>query len=197
MTRAITFTKAQVRRAVKAAESAGLAVVAFKIHPDGRLAIRRRQMTTAEKDLAKPLAKLKEAREIAKCASPAQFRAMVEDGIFPQPVKNGYWDKAALRKAVELASIKNDSTQFSEVYFLEVQNYIKIGFSTGTHIRIASMQTASPFEIKLIASVKGCERNEQEIHERVKHLRHRGEWFRKTKGLMAYIQWLKANQETP
>jgi hypothetical protein len=39
MTRAITFTKAQVRRAVKAAESAGLRVGKVTISPDGSITV--------------------------------------------------------------------------------------------------------------------------------------------------------------
>ena len=39
MTRAITFTQAQVRRAVKAAESAGLRVRKVTIKPDGSITV--------------------------------------------------------------------------------------------------------------------------------------------------------------
>jgi len=39
MTRAVTFTQAQVRRAVKAAESAGLRVRAVTIAPDGSITV--------------------------------------------------------------------------------------------------------------------------------------------------------------
>ena len=39
MTRAVTFTQAQVRRAVKAAESAGLRVTGFVVRPDGSIQI--------------------------------------------------------------------------------------------------------------------------------------------------------------
>jgi hypothetical protein len=39
MTRAITFTQAQVRRAVKAAESAGLHVKRVTVNPDGSITI--------------------------------------------------------------------------------------------------------------------------------------------------------------
>jgi hypothetical protein len=39
MSRIITFTQAQVRRAVKAAESAGLRVKRITINPDGSIAI--------------------------------------------------------------------------------------------------------------------------------------------------------------
>jgi NAD(P)H-nitrite reductase large subunit len=39
MTRAVPFTQAQVRRAVKAAESAGLKVKGVKVFPDGSIAV--------------------------------------------------------------------------------------------------------------------------------------------------------------
>jgi hypothetical protein len=39
MTRAVTFTKAQVRRAIKAAESAGLRVRSVTVKPDGSIIV--------------------------------------------------------------------------------------------------------------------------------------------------------------
>jgi hypothetical protein len=39
MTRAVTFTQAQVRRAVKAVESAGLHVKRVTVRPDGSIAV--------------------------------------------------------------------------------------------------------------------------------------------------------------
>lgn len=39
MTRAVTFTQAQVRRAVKAAESAGLRVQRVTVNPDGSITV--------------------------------------------------------------------------------------------------------------------------------------------------------------
>ena len=39
MSRAVTFTQAQVRRAVKAAESAGLQVRKVTINPDGSITV--------------------------------------------------------------------------------------------------------------------------------------------------------------
>jgi hypothetical protein len=39
MSRAITFTQAQVRRAVKAAESAGLRVRSVTVKPDGSITV--------------------------------------------------------------------------------------------------------------------------------------------------------------
>jgi hypothetical protein len=39
MTRAVTFTQAQVRRAIKAAESAGLRVKRVTVKPDGSITV--------------------------------------------------------------------------------------------------------------------------------------------------------------
>lgn len=39
MTRSVTFTQAQVRRAVKAAESAGLKVRRVTVNPDGSITV--------------------------------------------------------------------------------------------------------------------------------------------------------------
>lgn len=39
MSRAVTFTQAQVRRAVKAAESAGLRVRSVTVKPDGSITV--------------------------------------------------------------------------------------------------------------------------------------------------------------
>jgi hypothetical protein len=40
MTRAATFTKAQIRRAVAGAEASGLRVTGVVVHPDGAIEIR-------------------------------------------------------------------------------------------------------------------------------------------------------------
>jgi hypothetical protein len=57
MARAIQFTQAQVRRAVKAAESAGLSVRSVTVNPDGSITINSgdkatKAMDTQEKELA-------------------------------------------------------------------------------------------------------------------------------------------------
>jgi len=57
MTRAITFTQAQVRRAVKAAESAGLRVSSVTVNQDGSITINSgdrlaKAVDTREKELA-------------------------------------------------------------------------------------------------------------------------------------------------
>lgn len=57
MTRAVAFTQAQVRRAVKAAESAGLRVVGVTVRPDGSIRVEAGDNTEA------PVAPRKELAE--------------------------------------------------------------------------------------------------------------------------------------
>lgn len=50
MSRAVTFTQAQVRRAVKAAESAGLRVTRVTVKPDGSITVDSEETSTAPVD---------------------------------------------------------------------------------------------------------------------------------------------------
>lgn len=54
MTRAVTFTQAQVRRAVKAAESAGLRVTRVTVKPDGSIAVDSGENDTIQMDKVEP-----------------------------------------------------------------------------------------------------------------------------------------------
>lgn len=194
MTRPVTFTKAQVRRAIKAAESAGLRVRRVTVNPDGSITLDHRPMTEQEKIEANPLVKAHDAAKFARCATVQQFRLLVSEGIFPKGISNRKWDLRKLGVAIKQASIEPDASSiFGEIYFLETGGFIKIGYSMGADVRITQLQTASPYELILIGTIKGSLRNEEQLHSRLRHLRHRGEWFRKTNGLLAYIQWLRAN----
>jgi len=195
MTRAITFTQAQVRRAVKAAEKAGMKVTRITVNRDGSIGTAGRPMTAQEINRRAPLIDLKEAIEISRCADAGQFKSLVREGIFPAPAKRGKWDKVSLQEAVAAAEIDtSECRRFSEVYFLKAERFVKIGFSNGTSSRLIALQTASPFEINLIGAIRGSLQIEQALHVRFSHLRHRGEWFRETPGLMAFIQWILARQ---
>jgi hypothetical protein len=52
--RAITFTQAQVRRAVKAAESAGLKVRGIRVYPDGSIEVETGDKPAAATSQQKP-----------------------------------------------------------------------------------------------------------------------------------------------
>lgn len=64
----------------------------------------------------------------------------------------------------------------------------KVGLCTGPpESRLETLQTASPFELRLVASFPGDRKAESVIHRRLSHSRVRGEWFERTDELSRII----------
>lgn len=66
----------------------------------------------------------------------------------------------------------------SLVYLVAVDKQVKIGFSTDVHKRISQLQTGSAASVRLLAVAPGGRQLEQDLHQRLKGARVRGEWFR-------------------
>jgi hypothetical protein len=66
------------------------------------------------------------------------------------------------------------------VYFLECGDFIKIGWSQNARMRINGLQNSLPFEIRVLCISYGDVKLEKALHAKFAHLRHRGEWFRKS-----------------
>lgn len=67
------------------------------------------------------------------------------------------------------------------VYFIKCESpdgFVKIGWSRSVDRRIAALQSASAYRMTLLKVVDGGHREEQALHARFAHLRHRGEWYR-------------------
>lgn len=82
------------------------------------------------------------------------------------------------------------------IYFLEVQHgekHIKIGRvqAGGLAARLSGIRTGCPYEITLIATVKGGKDEEAALHKKFKADRLRGEWFRRSEKLAKYLESLK------
>lgn len=80
--------------------------------------------------------------------------------------------------------------RLSCVYFIEAVGAacIKIGVSFNAAQRVSELQTACPFDLRLIATIPGAtERDEQALHERFAAHRVRGEWFVPSPEIMAFI----------
>tara|TARA_R110000824_G_scaffold41914_3_gene124130 strand:+ start:242 stop:721 length:480 start_codon:yes stop_codon:yes gene_type:complete len=67
------------------------------------------------------------------------------------------------------------------VYILDIEgfNYYKVGLSRNVPSRKKAIQTLVPFDISIVRAiyVDNCKAIEQEIHERLKDYRFKGEWF--------------------
>jgi len=76
------------------------------------------------------------------------------------------------------------------VYFIQSakQGPIKIGFSADVQQRMAGLQTAHPYPLRLLAQHPGSPKLEKLIHELFEHLRIDGEWFRYDKQIVEYAR---------
>lgn len=64
---------------------------------------------------------------------------------------------------------------------------IKIGVSGGVKARVSALQTAVAEPVRLLASIEGTRRDEEELHFRFQAHRLKGEWFRPVPELLAHI----------
>jgi hypothetical protein len=64
---------------------------------------------------------------------------------------------------------------------------VKIGMSGNVEERLRDIRTSLPFEPVLLASFEGTSKDERAAHNRFAELRIKGEWFRRSPELMAYI----------
>lgn len=90
-----------------------------------------------------------------------------------------------------LAIIKTDREKNSLIYFVgSVETKcIKIGHSSNVDARIASLRTANPYPLLIVAAIRGGWRAESAVHARFRRLKMSGgqEWFRLTPELMRFI----------
>lgn len=80
------------------------------------------------------------------------------------------------------------------VYFIksEKTHEVKIGFTAGAiEKRMASLQTAHPCKLKLMAIIPGSMEHENSLHEKFDSIRLHGEWFRPSPDLLTFIAQLK------
>jgi hypothetical protein len=64
---------------------------------------------------------------------------------------------------------------------------VKIGFATDVDDRRSTLQTSSHHSLKILAVIKGTQAKEKELHRKfaVDHIR--GEWFRRSEAIEAFI----------
>lgn len=75
------------------------------------------------------------------------------------------------------------------VYFVQQgeDGPIKIGFANNLAGRLRGLQTANPYKLHLRLVLHGNRKTEQKFHERFNADRLKGEWFRPSHDLLAFI----------
>ena len=85
------------------------------------------------------------------------------------------------------------------IYFIQCgkNGPIKIGYTDkDPKERLSQLQTACPYELKLLWVYKDDDYSEKQIHEELKHEHIRGEWFRPGNDVLAFIRDEMVNRYT-
>jgi Meiotically up-regulated gene 113 len=128
--------------------------------------------------------------------SRSKFLELVDDGRLPPPkIIDGVpmWESDAIDSAFngfpqhgEVYHAAKPSSR-NVVYFIACGDFIKIGFASSLKHRISDLNIATPYPLVVLATVSGDMSTEKRLHQRFGVARHKGEWFRKTPDLLAFI----------
>ena len=120
-------------------------------------------------------------------------------------LKQGFWSiLSGVEEGLENVIEKPDrnvliGTKNHSVYFAECEGFVKIGSANNVPKRLSYMQSSNPFEIKIIGTI-GCDcprktnsqnascSREDQIQSMFQSVKIRGEWFRYSNELRAYIK---------
>lgn len=130
----------------------------------------------------------------ARCGlSTKQFKALVKERIFPdRHPKVKLWDRKRLYECMRVRKFTtSDINEPGFVYFMKMGDFIKIGWSSWPPNRRIDLQISSPYDIIILGAFPGTLNDEAAVQSWFQHAHKRGEWYRKTPGLVAYLAWLK------
>jgi T5orf172 domain len=113
----------------------------------------------------------------------------IERGEFVEPGEARLADYLFANKIAEVPK------RPSFVYFIECGDFIKIGGATSMRSRLSGLATGNPYQLKVLATITDDTHTESALHNRFAESFHRGEWFRKTLELMAFIAELSKERE--
>lgn len=96
------------------------------------------------------------------------------------------------KKNISLDGERLDTTEY--VYFIhsEENNAVKIGRAKNVEKRLKSLQTAHPYQLKVIKTFplkggKAAKELEISLHQKFKHLQLSGEWFKAEQELLDFV----------
>lgn len=88
-------------------------------------------------------------------------------------------------------AVEDPRAEVRQVYFIEAEGtgMVKIGVANCPYGRMKSLEGACPVPLRLLGSVETDKHGalEKELHGRFASLRERGEWFRSSPEIIAYI----------
>lgn len=74
------------------------------------------------------------------------------------------------------------------VYFVHNGEHVKIGWSKDWKGRLRTLQTSNPAKLKIMLVIVGSRADEGDLHAEFQADRVRGEWYRPTQQIVAFIE---------
>ena len=74
------------------------------------------------------------------------------------------------------------------VYFIQSGDHIKIGYAINVVKRMDELQIGNPEALRLLGVMAGKPSDERALHRRFNSDRVKGEWFRSSGNLIAFIE---------
>jgi hypothetical protein len=114
---------------------------------------------------------LKDEKYWSKSCSPVRIEGIRWPAYKPK--------KSVTPRKSQLASQPQDSTDYVYLIRMGRTKLYKIGKSNDPHGRLASMQTASPYKLKIVHTFKADNATaaEESLHHKLHEFRKEGEWF--------------------
>lgn len=75
-----------------------------------------------------------------------------------------------------------------DVYFIRCNDRVKIGYAKNVEARLADLQVGSPYDLEILGTVSGGHEEEGRLHTLFYQDRIRGEWFRLSDAILAFIE---------
>ena len=79
----------------------------------------------------------------------------------------------------------------SGVYFIQCEEYVKIGVALDISKRLYTLQVSNPHDLVLLLLIEGDRQLESSLHYKFTKDRIRGEWFRLSPKIEAFIEEMK------
>lgn len=77
------------------------------------------------------------------------------------------------------------------VYFIRAGQHVKIGYSAQPLDRLQALQTSHPDKLEILCTMPGSRETERDMHKRFAKFHVRGEWFKLSSEITAFITWTK------
>ena len=83
------------------------------------------------------------------------------------------------------------------IYAMQAGDFIKFGWAKDVESRRLSLQTGCPWKIEVIGAAEWPRKFERAIHEKLKHVRSHGEWFKDCEDSQAVVDMLNYDYRRP